>query len=47
MTEKNIPNIPTSAASRTTSMPQNLAKNHGISSALATYREYALADNEK
>lgn len=47
MTENNIPHFPTSAASKTTSMPQNLAKNAGISSALAIYREYSLAENRK
>lgn len=47
MTETNIPKFPTSAASKTTSMSQNMAKNHGFSSALATYREYALTSNGK
>lgn len=46
-TGRNVPNFPTSAASKTTSMHQNLAKNPGISSALAILKEYTLADNGK
>jgi len=47
MVGKNLSCFPTSAASESTSEPQNLVKNYGISRALAIYREYAPAGNRK